>query len=417
MKILLENIKELVQVEDQPVLFKAGKEMSKVHTIKNAFLIISDELITKFGRMDQLKDAYVDDDLLIEIDCSNRLVYPSYCDSHTHLVFPGSREKEFIEHIKGLSYEEITRRGDGILGTANQVRESSEEELYNHAVGRIIEIMKLGTGAVEIKSGYGLNTENEIKMLNVIKRIKETVPLCVRSTFLGAHAVPPEYKNDVPGYVDLVINEMIPQIAAAELADFIDVFCDKGFFSVEDTDRILMAGIKHGLRPKIHANELGITGGVQVGVKYNALSVDHLEFMEDSEIECLKGTETMPTVLPGSAFFFDLKLSPVRKMINAGLPVALASDYNPGTSPSGNMNFISSLGCIRYKMLPEEVINATTINTAYAMGLSDRLGSIARGKIANLFITSEMPGIEYLPYKFASDLIETIIINGEVQSF
>ena len=417
MKILLENIKELVQVEEQPVRYRAGKEMKKVDTIKNAFLIISDELIKNYGKMDTLKDTYMDDDLLVEIDCSNRLVYPCYCDSHTHLVFPGTREKEFVQRLNGSTYEEIARNGGGILNSAKLLHDATEEQLYEKALERINEIIKLGTGAVEIKSGYGLNTKDELKMLRVIKRIKETVPICVRSTFLGAHAVPEEYKDNSSGYVDLVINEMIPQVAAEELADFIDVFCDRGFFSVDETDRILMAGLKYGLRPKIHANELGLTGGVQVGVKYNALSVDHLEYMANEEFDVLKGTETMPTVLPGAAFFLDLELSPVRQMIDSGLPVALASDYNPGSSPSGNMNFISSLGCIRYKMTPEEVINATTINSAYAMGVSDRLGSIARGKTANVFITGEIPGIEFLPYRFANDLVETVIINGEIQNF
>ena len=417
MKLLLENIKELVQIEENPVALKAGKDMAKINTIKNAFLIIRDELIEEFGSMDELKDKYLDDDLVIEIDCSNRLVYPSFCDSHTHLVYPSAREKEFVDRIKGLSYEEIAKRGGGILNSAKRLHEMSAEELYNDAMHRVVEIMKMGTGAVEIKSGYGLNTEDELKMLRVISWIKETAPICVRSTFLGAHAIPQEYKSKPSDYVDMVINEMIPQVAAGDLADYIDVFCDRGFFSVEDTERILMAGIKYGLRPKIHANELGLTGGVQVGVKYNALSVDHLEFIEEPEIEALLDSETMPTVLPGAAFFLGMKLSPVRQMIDAGLPVALASDYNPGSSPSGNMSLISAMGCIKYKMLPEEVINATTINTAYAMGIEDSYGSIARGKVANLFITSEVPGIEYLPYAYGSNLIETVILNGEVQNF
>lgn len=417
MKLLLENIKELVQVEDVPVRFKSGRQMAELKTIKDAFLIIRDELIQDFGPMSMLKDVYKDDDLLVEIDCSDRLVYPSYCDSHTHLVYPAPREKEFVDRIRGLSYEKIAKRGGGILNSARLLHETSDEVLYYNAMDRIFEMIKTGTGAIEIKSGYGLNTEDELRMLKIIKWIKETAPVCVRSTFLGAHAVPAEYKNNVSAYVDVVVNEMIPQVAAEELADFIDVFCDRGFFSVDDTERILEAGKKYGLRPKLHANELGLTGGVQVGVKYNALSVDHLEYMGAEEIESLKNTETMPTVLPGAAFFLGMKLSPVREMIEAGLPVALASDYNPGSSPSGNMNFISSLGCIQYKMLPEEVINATTINTAYAMGISDRLGSIARGKTANLFITSEVPGIEYLPYSFGSNLVETVILNGEVQSF
>ncbi len=417
MKILLENIKELVQVSREPLLFRAGSEMQNINTIKNAFLIIRDEVIEEFGRMDQLKDKYIDDDLLVEIDCSNRLVYPSYCDSHTHIVYPYPRGNEFVDRIKGLSYEEIAKRGGGILNSAKYLQEMAEDELYDRAIERIWEIIKTGTGAVEIKSGYGLDPEAELKMLRVIRRIKETVPICVRSTFLGAHAIPGEYRKNVSAYVDLVINEMIPQVAAEEAADFIDVFCDKGFFSEQDTDRILLAGMKYGLRPKIHANELGLNGGVQVGVKYNALSVDHLEYIGDEEISILKDSETMPTVLPGAAFFLNLKLSPVRKMIDAGLPVALASDFNPGSSPSGNMNFISSLGCIRYGMLPEEVINATTINSAYAMGISDSLGSITKGKMANLFITSEVDGIESIPYHFGSNLIETVILNGEIQSF
>ena len=417
MKLLLENIKELVQVEDEPFDFRAGKEMATVKTIKNAYIIIRDEIIEDFGPMSALMDRYRDDDLLIEIDCSKRLVYPSFCDSHTHLVYPAPREKEFVDRIKGLTYEEIAKNGGGILNTAKRLHEMSEAELYNDAMHRVIEVIKMGTGAIEIKSGYGLNVEDELKMLRVNRWIRETAPICVRSTFLGAHAIPAEYKNNPSKYVDIVINEMIPQVAAEDLADYIDVFCDKGFFSVEDTERILMAGIKHGLRPKIHANELGLTGGVQVGVKYNALSVDHLEFIGKEEIEALKDTETMPTVLPGAAFFLGMKLSPVREMIDAGLPIALASDYNPGSSPSGNMSLISAMGCIKYKMLPEEVINATTINSAYAMGLNESYGSIARGKIANMFITTEMPGIEYLPYSYGSNLIETVILNGEVQSF
>jgi len=417
MKVLLENIKELVQVENRPVAFRAGKEMTKVATLKNAFVIIRDELIEDFGTMKELKKKYRDDDMLIEIDCSNRLVYPSYCDSHTHLVFPEPREKEFVDRINGLSYEAIAERGGGILNSAEKLHDLSAEALYNDAMCRIIEIMKQGTGAVEIKSGYGLTVEDELKMLRVIHWIRETAPICVRSTFLGAHAIPEAYKTNPSAYVDLIIDEMIPQVAAEKLADYIDVFCDRGYFSVEDTERILTAGKKYGLRPKIHANELGLTGGVQVGVKHHALSVDHLEYMEDAEIAALKHCKTMPTVLPGAAFFLGMKRSPVRKMIDAGLPVALASDYNPGSSPSGNMNLISSMGCINYNMLPEEVINATTINSAYAMGIQHSYGSIARGKVANLFITQEIPGIEYLPYAFGSNLIETVILNGEVQSF
>ncbi len=417
MKILLENIKELVQVIDNPILFRKGAEMSTVETIKNAFLIIRDEVIEEFGRMDQLKEKYMDDDLLVEIDCTNRLVYPSFCDSHTHLVYSHSSERNFLGRINDFSNDRIANQKSEILNLAKQLHETSEEDLYNIAIERIVEVMKMGTGAIEIKSGYGLNVEDELKMLRVIRRIRENSPICVRSTFLGANAVPKKYKSNVAEYVDIVINEMIPQVAADELADFIDVFCDKGFFSQQDTDRILMAGIKYELRPKLHANQLGFSGGVQVGVKYNALSVDHLEYIGDEEIAILKDSETMPTVLPGAAFFMNLPSSPVRKMIDAGLPVALASDFNPITAPSGNMSFISSLGCIKYNMSPEEVINATTLNSAYAMGISDSLGSISKGKIANLFITSEASGIESLPYHFGSNMIETVIINGEVQTF
>lgn len=415
MRLLLENIKELVQVENRPVPFVAGKKMASVKTIKNAFLLIHDSLIEAFGPMDGLANILLDDDLLMEIDCKGRMVFPAYCDPHTHIVFPGARVSEFAGKIRGLSYAEIARRGGGILNSAKLLHEMPEDELYAQAAGRINEVISLGTGAIEIKSGYGLNTADELKMLRVIKKIKETSPVTVKATFLGAHAAPEEFKGNYPDYADVVINEMIPGVAALGLADYIDVFCDTGFFSPEDTERILMAGIKYGLRAKIHANELAFSGGVQAGVKYNALSVDHLEHIGDEEIECLKGTETMPTVLPGSAFFLGLPLSPVRKMIGAGLPVALASDFNPGSSPSGNMNFIGSLGCIRYKMLPEEVINATTLNSAYAMGLSNQLGSIAKGKTANIFITKEMEEYACLPYYFGSNLIDSVILNGEIQ--
>jgi imidazolonepropionase len=418
MKLLLLNIKELVNVEERQVTYKAGKDMARLNTIKNAFLIVNNELIESFGPMEKLIDYYRDNtDFLVEIDCKGRLVYPCYCDSHTHLVYPASREKEFVQKIKGETYEEIALKGGGILSSVKLLRETSEDKLYRDAMKRLNEIVKMGTGAVEIKSGYGLNTEDELKMLRVIQRLRENSPVCIRSTFLGAHAVPAEYKNNPSDYVDIIINEMIPVVASEDLAEYIDVFCDHGFFTTEDSERILMAGIKYGLRPKIHANELGFSGGVQVGVKYNAISVDHLEYVGKEEIDELAISETMPTVLPGSAFFLGLPLSPVREMIDAGLPVALASDYNPGSAPSGNMNFIASLGCIKYKMLPEEVIHATTLNSAYAMGVSDKLGSIAQGKIANIFITTEMPGIEYLPYSFGSDLIETVILNGDIQRF
>jgi len=348
------------------------------------------------------------------IDVSGRFVYPSFCDSHTHLVYSGSREIEYIDKIRGLTYEEIAKRGGGILNSAIKLHETSENELFRQSLERINEIISLGTGAVEIKSGYGLNLADELKMLRVIRRIKETCPLEVKSTFLGAHAIPEEYKNRRGNYVDHIINEMIPVVASEDLADFIDVFCDRGFFTVEDTERILMAGMKYGLTAKIHANELDYSGGIQTGVKYNALSIDHLEFTGDKEIEVLLGSDTMPTLLPGATFFLGMPDPPVRKMINAGLPVAMASDFNPGSAPSGNMSMIMSLGCIRLKMLPEEVINAVTINSAYAMGISDTHGSIARGKVANIFITKEIPSYEFMPYAFGSNLIETVILRGKI---
>lgn len=416
MKILLVNIKELVQVEEEPKLWVAGKDMAKVHTIKDAFLLLRDEMIVDFGSMEELNGRDLDNyDVLMEIDCTGRMVFPSFCDSHTHLVYPASREQEFVDKIKGLSYEEIARRGGGILNSARRLHEMSEEELCVSALERISEIIYKGTGAVEIKSGYGLNPEDEIKMLRVIRRLKESTPLAIKSTFLGAHSIPMEYRDNPSVYVDQIINEMLPRIAEEELADYIDVFCDTGFFSVADTERILEAGNEYGLRAKIHANELGLTGGVQVGVKNKALSVDHLEYLGDDEINVLKHSQTMPTILPGAAFFLDLPLSPARKLIDSGLPVALATDFNPGSSPSGDMKFMQSLGCIRYKMLPEEVINATTINSAYAMGISDGYGSIARGKAANVFITRDIPSYQYFPYAYNSELIETVILRGEIQ--
>jgi imidazolonepropionase len=414
--LLIKNIKCLVQTEDSPRLKICGTEMSLVSSINDAYLLISDGFITEFGRMEDLPDSKIQVQYpgIETIDATGSFVFPSFCDSHTHLVYSGSREIEYTDKIRGLSYEEIARRGGGILNSAKHLHETSEDELFIQSMKRINEIISLGTGAVEIKSGYGLNLADELKMLRVIRRIKETSPIEVRATFLGAHAIPEEYKNSREKYVDLVINEMIPVVASEELADFIDVFCDRGFFTAEDTERILMAGMKYGLPAKIHANELDYSGGIQTGVKYNAISVDHLEFTGDEEIDVLLGSDTMPTLLPGSSFFLGMTDPPVRKMINAGLPIALASDYNPGSSPSGNMKFIISLGCIKLKMLPEEVINAVTINSAYAMGISDTHGSIARGKVANVFITKEIPSLEFVPYAFGSNLIETIILKGKI---
>ena len=414
MKTLILNIKQLVQTELSPRKWVAGKDMARLGILENAYLLVEEDKIAGFGKMEDLnrEAVYAGGDIVKEIDATGRLVMPSYCDSHTHLVYAGSREIEYIDKIRGLSYEEIAKRGGGILNSCERIRKASEEELFDAAYDRIQEIAGFGTGAVEIKSGYGLDTESELKMLRVIRRLKAETPLLIKSTFLGAHAVPLEYKGRQTEYVDLIINEMIPMVAAEELADYIDVFCDKGFFTVEDTDRMLNAGMKYGLRAKIHANELDYSGGVQVGVKYNAISVDHLECMGEEEIACLLESETMPTVLPGAAFFLNMPYSPVRKMIQAGLPVALASDYNPGSSPSGNMKFIMSLGCINYKMLPEEVINATTLNSAYAMGVEEEAGSIAVGKLANFYITTPISGIEYLPYAYTADLIEGIFLKG-----
>lgn len=416
MTIIIKNIKELIQVEYRPREKVAGGEMAELLTVKDAYVLIKNGLISDFGKMNTLDESVygTESDKLVVIDVTGRMVLPAWCDSHTHIVFPASREIEYIDKIKGLSYEEIAKRGGGILNSARKMHEASEEELTKSALARLEEIISFGTGAVEIKSGYGLNTEDELKMLRVIKKLKELSPLTIKSTFLGAHAIPAEYKSNPSGYVDIIINEMIPQIATEDIADYIDIFCDRGFFSVEDTDRILNAGMKYGLKPKIHANELDFSGGIQVGVKYNALSVDHLEYTGDEEIKVLLASDTMPTLLPGASFFLGLIYAPARKMIDAGLPIAMASDYNPGSSPSGNMQFILSLGCIAYKMLPEEAINAVTINGAYAMGLSDQLGSIAVGKKANLIITKEIPTYAFLPYAYGSNKVEKIILNGEI---
>jgi len=414
MQILILNIKKLVQVEKTPAKWVAGDDMSKLNSIDNAFLLIHNGVIKDFGTMDKAPElSSLLGDVLI-YNAHDRMVFPSFCDSHTHIVYAGSREIEYTDKIKGLSYEEIAKRGGGILNSAKRLAQASEDELYEQALQRINEIIHKGTGAVEIKSGYGLNTKNELKMLRVIRRLKENTPITIKANFLGAHAVPAEYKGKQSDYVDLIINEMIPQVAAEDLADYIDVFCDKGFFTVEDTERILMAGIKYGLRPKIHANELDYSGGIQVGVKYGALSVDHLEFTGDDEIKALLNSDTMPTLLPGAAFFLGMIDPPVRKMIQAGLPVALASDYNPGSSPSGDMKFIMSLGCIKLRMLPEEVVNATTINGAYAMGISDTHGSICKGKVANVFITKPIPSVEFMPYAYTTDLVDVVILNGKI---
>lgn len=407
---IIENIAKLVQVEDDaPRKWVAGKEMAALRCIDNAFLLIEDGKIANFGPMEKAPLAGV----AVRIDAKGGMVLPSFCDSHTHLVYAGSREIEYIDKIRGLSYEEIAKRGGGINNSAKRLHEAREEELFEGAMARIEEIVHRGTGAVEIKSGYGLNTEDELKMLRVIRRIRETGRLTVRATFLGAHAVPLEYKGRQGEYVDLIINEMIPRVAAEDLAEFIDVFCDEGFFTPEETERMLMQGMKYGLKPKIHANELARSGGIQAGVKYGALSVDHLEHTGDEEIAALLESDTMPTLLPGAAFFLGMENPPARKMIDAGLPIAMASDYNPGSSPSGDMKFVVSLGCVKLRLLPEEAINATTINSAYAMGLSDTHGSICRGKVANVYITVPIPSYEYIPYAYTARLVDRAFINGQ----
>lgn len=413
MSILIKNIGKLMQVEDTPVAFVAGKDMSEVHYTDNAWLLTEDDIIAGFGSMETLPAGIHADEV---IDACGGFVFPSFCDSHTHLVFAGSREREFVDKIRGLSYEEIAKRGGGILNSARRLHDTSEDELFEQSMVRVNEIIRFGTGAAEIKSGYGLTTEDELKMLRVIRRIKEESPLTVKSTFLGAHAVPDPYRDDREKYVDLIVNEMLPAVAAEKLADYVDVFCDRGFFTVKETERILERAAEFGMRPKIHANELDFSGGIETGVKYRALSVDHLECTDDAQINVLLGSGTMPTLLPGAAFFLNIKNPPARQMINAGLPVALASDYNPGTSPSGNMKFVLSLACIKMKMLPEEAINAATINSAYAMGLSGTHGSIAVGKQANVFITSHIPSYAFIPYAFTADIISTVILNGEIIS-
>jgi len=410
MSLIIYNTGMLVQVRDESIAFVAGKDMSRLPVIENAWLLIEDDIIAGYGSMDNMPSF---SNSINRLDAGGGYVFPAFCDSHTHLVYAGSREKEYTDKIRGLSYEEIAKRGGGILNSARLLHETTEDELFRQSMERVREIISFGTGAVEIKSGYGLTTEDELKMLRVIRRIKHESPLTVRATFLGAHAIPELYKDNRKGYIDLIVNEMIPAVAAGRLADYIDVFCDRGFFTIEETERILAAGAQYGLRSKMHANELDFSGGIQTGVKYKALSVDHLEYTGDAEIAELLGSGTMPTLLPGAAFFLGMTDPPARKIIDAGLPLALASDYNPGSSPSGNIKFIMSLGCIKLKMLPEEVINAVTINSAYAMGISETHGSITVGKKANIFITKKIPSYEFLPYAYGSNLVEAVILNGE----
>jgi len=385
--------------------------MKTLPSLENAWLLVHDDLIEDFGEMPDCPETA---DIILNAE--GRMVFPCWCDSHTHLVYAGSREQEFVDRIQGMTYEQIARKGGGILNSARQLNETSEEELIMQSLSRLKEIMLMGTGAVEIKSGYGLTVEGELKMLRAIKKLKSLSPLIIKATFLGAHAIPEQFKKKRKGYIDLIIHKMLPRIKEERLAYFIDVFCDKGFFTTEETNVILEAGTAVGLKPKIHANELGATGGVQAGVKHKAVSVDHLEHVGAEEIRALSKSGTIATLLPSTAFFLGLDYAPARKLIDAGIPVTLASDYNPGTSPSGNMPFVISLACIKMKMTPEEAVNAATLNGAHAMQVQQQAGSIAKGKKANVFITKQIPTLAYLPYSFGSNLIETVIINGKVQT-
>lgn len=409
MRTLIKNIKTLAGIGSERKLRLQGAEMAHLGQIDDAWLLVDGERIASFGEMKALQEAEIHADRVV--DACGGTVLPSWCDPHTHIVYAGSREGEFVDKIRGMSYEEIAKRGGGILNSADLLHTLSEEQLYGQALKRAREMMLKGTGCIEIKSGYGLNTADELKMLRVIKRMKETLPVKIVATFLGAHAVGRQYTQ--PEYVNLIINEMIPEVGKQKLAEYIDVFCDTGFFTPEETARILEAGAKWGMRPKIHADELASSGGVEVGVAHNALSVDHLERMTEHQIEVLRGSETMPTALPGTSFFLNMPFAPARKIIDAGLGVAVASDYNPGSTPSGDMKFVVSLACIKMRLLPEEAINAATINSAYAMGLSEDYGSIEVGKVANFFITEPIPSINFIPYAYTTPIIQKVFLRGE----
>lgn len=408
MKLLLTHIKELLQVRENCPEKLSGEEMKTLPTLKNAWLYINHGIIEDYGTMDKMGPHQG----FKTLDCSGKTVLPAWCDSHSHLVYAGNREQEFVDRINGLSYQEIAEKGGGIVNSAKKLQETSEEDLYNQSSLRLEEVMRLGTGALEIKSGYGLTLEAELKMLRVAKKLAEEYPIDIKTTFLGAHAIPTEYKGNKDGYLDLLCNEMLPKVADEKLAEYVDVFCEKGYFSVEDMERVLTEGKKYNLIPKVHVNQFNSIGGIAAAVKHNALSVDHLEVMTDEDIEALKNSVTMPVALPSCSYFLSIPYAPGRKMIDAGLPLALATDYNPGSTPSGNMNFVVATACIKMRLTPEEAINAATVNGAYAMGLSHSHGSITRGKKANLIITKEIPSYGYLPYAFGSNLIDTVIING-----
>lgn len=411
-KLLLKNIKHLLGTYEEAPASLAGTAMKTLPSIENAWLACDKGYIAAYGSMDDFPGISDWKDLTV-LDCAGRMVLPCFADSHTHLVYAGNREQEFVDRINGLSYEEIARRGGGILHSAAKLRTTSEDDLFDQAKARLREIIAQGTGAVEIKSGYGLDVESELKMLRVIRRLRELNWVPVKATFLGAHALPPEYKNNKSAYVDLLIGTLLPEIAALGLADFIDVFCEKGYFDAQDTARVLSAGAKYGLKGKVHAEQMSHSGGIQCAVKHQAISVDHLEFCDDNDIAALRTSQTIPTILPGAAFFLNLPLPPARRMIDAGLPVAFASDYNPGSCPSGNMKLVMSMACIQYKLSPEEAINAVTLNSAAAMDLQGQVGSITPGKRANLILTREINSYGYLPYAFGSDLIEKVILNGQ----
>ena len=406
--LLIYNIKELAGLNLKGYKVLRGEEMKTLDALHDAWLLIEDGLIKDYGEMATLGDVVADS----RMDACGGCVIPAFCDSHTHIVNAGSREEEFVDKIRGLSYAEIAKRGGGILNSADRLHEMSEDELFEKSLKRVHEVMKKGTGALEIKSGYGLKTEDELKMLRVIRRIRNTVPIPIVATFLGAHAVGREYVGRQKEYVDLVVKEMIPEVARQGLADYIDVFCDKGFFTPEETDRILKAGAEYGMRGKIHGQELADSGGVEVAVKNNALSVDHLESMTNEDIKLLKHSDTMPTTLPGTSFFLNMSYAPARRMIDEGLPVAIASDYNPGSTPSGDMKFVVSLACIKQRLVPAEAINAATINGAYAMGLSNVCGTIEKGKYANLIITEPIPSINFIPYAYTTPIIRNVLLKG-----
>ena len=410
LSILIKNIKQLVQVHENNVTIVTGADMKNLPVIENAYLYIKDDTIVEFGPMNFCEGI----DAETIIDAKGKIVLPSWCDSHTHIVYAGNRVSEFVDRIKGLSYSEIANRGGGILNSAKQLQEISEDELYQQSITRLNEMIAMGTGAVEIKTGYGLTVEAELKMLKVIKRIKRDSLAKIAPTLLAAHAIPSEYKNDKQAYINKIINELIPKASALRIAKYIDVFCEEGYFSVNDTKAILEAGKKHNLKPKIHVNQFNILGGVKLGVDHNALSVDHLEELDDADIKALKGSKTMPVALPACSYFLGIPYTPARKIIDAGLPLAIATDYNPGSTPSGNMNFVISTACIKLKMTPEEAINAATINGAYAMGFSNMYGSITRGKKANVIITKPMENYAQIAYDFGHNPIEKVIINGQI---